>query len=152
MITDRHLLLPALATAIVILTSCNGNGLFPSNDPDPAGTVEAWVPVGGGIPFNGRYLTLTDQMLFRAGAINQMEFSKGVSVNGLGSIKSIPKTNYAWWTEAVPGCGYVIHLTTDSFYGLMESWARLYVVGYTYTESRARNGVNVKYEINWWPN
>ena len=63
--------------------ACNKNGLS-SGTADPANTVEAWIPVGGWINFNNRSLVLTDQKLFKAAAVNQLEFTKGVSVRGLG--------------------------------------------------------------------
>lgn len=144
--------LRALAAVAILAGACNKNGDPGGSTADPANTVEAWIPIGGWINFNNRSLMLTDQKLFKAAAINQLEFTKGISVKGLGNIKKVPASGYAWWTEAVPGCGYVVHLTNDSFYGLTESWARVYVVEFTYNEAHGITGVNIKYELNWWPN
>lgn len=146
----RLLLLTALAGMLLALSACSKDDSSAAV-PDPENTVEAWIPIGGWINFNNRALGMTDQKVFRAGEIHQLEFSRGVPKKGLGNITQIPTTSYSWWAEVVPGCGYVVHLVNDSFYGYTESWARLYVVDFTYNEAHATTGVTVKYELNWWP-
>ena len=94
---------------------------------------------------------MSDQIAFKAASFNQLEFSPGLPVKGLSRINTIPSTGYSYVTAIKPGCGYVVHLTTDSYYGLMESWARLYVVELTYNEAHATTGVKIQYELNWWP-
>lgn len=145
-----HLLPTALATILFLLSadSCSKSSM--SAVPDPENTVETWIPIGGWVNFDNRALMMTDQKVFRAGSINQLEFSQGSPVKGLGNITRKPTSGYSWWAEVVPGNGYVVHLTTDSFYGLMESWARLYVVDFTYNDAHATTGVTIKYQLNWY--
>ncbi len=147
--TVRLLLITLSIGLLLSAMGCSKGG--GSSTPDPQNTVEAWIPIGRSIAFGGRYLVMTDQKVFRASEINQMEFTVGLPVKGLSSINSIPKSGYAWWSEVKPGCGYVIHLTADSYYGFLDSWARLYVVDFTYNEAHSMTGVNVKYELGWWP-
>lgn len=142
----RHFFILSLCAALFI-AGCSKND---ESVQDPENTVEAWIPIGGSINFNQRALVFSDMKALKSANFGQLQFSQGAKVKGLGSIKSIP-ASFTEIVAAVPGYGYVVHLNNDSFNGLKESWARLYVVDFTYDEGHATTGVSIKYELNWWP-